>query len=181
MDSSRSFPASPLRLLLRASAALAALLAAVILNPLPLRAQHPDFYLQPDTLVFGYSAGLEQALHVTCDIDLRWYVSNPQAGGDLFAIDVYEGVSSDFIQVRTLQSNRTGADRICTFYFRDDNWHSANLVIIQKPYVEPPPPPPEPDPDWNLDIPGNWILSRTYSDPADSSVFFDDVTFYDGL
>ena len=181
MDSSRSFPATPLRLLLRASAALAALLAAVILNPLPLRAQHPDFYLQPDTLVFGYSAGLEQALHVTCDIDLRWYVSNPQAGGDLFAIDVYEGVSSDFIQVRTLQSNHTGADRKCTFYFRDDNWHSANLVIIQKPYVEPPPTPPEPDPDWNLDIPGNWILSRTYSDPADSSVFFDDVMFYDGL
>ena len=181
MDSSRSFPASPLRLLLRASAALAALLAAVILNPLPLRAQHPDFYLQPDTLVFGYSAGLEQALHVTCDIDLRWYVSNPQAGGDLFAIDVYEGVSSDFIQVRTLQSNRTGSDRRCTFYFRDDNWHSANLVIIQKPYVEPPPTPPEPDPDWDLDIPGNWILSRSYSDPADSSVFHDDITFYDGL
>ena len=181
MDSSRSFPATPLRLLLRASAALAALLAAVILNPLPLRAQHPDFYLQPDTLVFGYSAGLEQALHVTCDIDLRWYVSNPQAGGDLFAIDVYEGVSSDFIQVRTLQSNRTGSDRRCTFYFRDDNWHSANLVIIQKPYVEPPPTPPEPDPDWDLDIPGNWILSRSYSDPADSSVFHDDITFYDGL
>ena len=116
-----------------------------------------------------------------CDIDLRWYVSNPQAGGDLFAIDVYEGVSSDFIQVRTLQSNRTGADRRCTFYFRDDNWHSANLVIIQKPYVEPPPPPPEPDPDWDLDVPGNWILSRSYSDPADSSVFHDDITFYDGL
>ena len=181
MDSSRSFPATPLRLLLRASAALAALLAAVILNPLPLRAQHPDFYLQPDTLVFGYSAGLEQALHVTCDIDLRWYVSNPQAGGDLFAIDVYEGVSSDFIQVRTLQSNHTGADRTCTFYFRDDNWHSANLVIIQKPYVEPPPTPPEPDPDWNLDIPGNWLLSRTASSAADSSELCDDAMFYDGL
>ena len=181
MDSSRSFPATPLRLLLRASAALAALLAAVILNPLPLRAQHPDFYLQPDTLVFGYSAGLVESVYVTCDIDLRWYVSNPQAGGDLFAIDVYEGVSSDFIQVRTLQSNRTGSDRRCTFYFRDDNWHSANLVIIQKPYVEPPPTPPEPDPDWDLDIPGNWILSRSYSDPADSSVFHDDITFYDGL
>ena len=157
------------------------LAAALLLHALPLRAQHPDFYLQPDTLVFGYSAGLVESVYVTCDIDLRWYVSNPQAGGDLFAIDVYEGVSSDFIQVRTLQSNRTGSDRRCTFYFRDDNWHSANLVIIQKPYVEPPPTPPEPDPDWDLDIPGNWILSRSYSDPADSSVFHDDITFYDGL
>lgn len=185
MATSRSIPTDPLRRLPRASAkfapALAAALAALLLHALPLRAQHPDFYLQPDTLVFGYSAGLVESVYVTCDIDLRWYVSNPQAGGDLFAIDVYEGVSSDFIQVRTLQSNRTGAERRCTFYFRDDNWHSANLVIIQKPYVEPPPTPPEPDPDWDLDIPGNWILSRSYSDPADSSVFHDDITFYDGL
>lgn len=185
MATSRSIPTAPLRRLPRASAkfapALAAALAALLLHALPLRAQHPDFYLQPDTLVFGYSAGLVESVYVTCDIDLRWYVSNPQAGGDLFAIDVYEGVSSDFIQVRTLQSNRTGSDRRCTFYFRDDNWHSANLVIIQKPYVEPPPTPPEPDPDWDLDIPGNWILSRSYSDPADSSVFHDDITFYDGL
>ena len=185
MATSRSIPTAPLRRLPRASAkfapALAAALAALLLHALPLRAQHPDFYLQPDTLVFGYSAGLVESVYVTCDIDLRWYVSNPQAGGDLFAIDVYEGVSSDFIQVRTLQSNRTGSDRRCTFYFRDDNWHSANLVIIQKPYVEPTPTPPEPDPDWNLDIPGNWILSRSYSDPADSSVFHDDITFYDGL
>ena len=185
MATSRSIPTAPLRRLPRASAkfapALAAALAALLLHALPLRAQHPDFYLQPDTLVFGYSAGLVESVYVTCDIDLRWYVSNPQAGGDLFAIDVYEGVSSDFIQVRTLQSNRTGSDRRCTFYFRDDNWHSANLVIIQKPYVEPPPPPPEPDPDWDLDVPGNWILSRSYSDPADSSVFHDDITFYDGL
>ena len=96
------------------AAALAAALAALLLHALPLRAQHPDFYLQPDTLVFGYSAGLVESVYVTCDIDLRWYVSNPQAGGDLFAIDVYEGVSSDFIQVRTLQSNRTGSDRRCT-------------------------------------------------------------------
>ena len=185
MATSRSIPTAPLRRLPRASAkfapALAAALAALLLHALPLRAQHPDFYRQPDTLVFGYSAGLVESVYVTCDIDLRWYVSNPQAGGDLFAIDVYEGVSSDFIQVRTLQSNRTGSDRRCTFYFRDDNWHSANLVIIQKPYVEPTPTPPEPDPDWDLDIPGNWILSRSYSDPADSSVFHDDITFYDGL
>ena len=97
----------------------------------------------------------------------------------LFELDSPEGEDSDFIHVRPLAAYTGSTDYWTTLTVRDTlgGWGPVSL------YLRAPETPPAPEPvdsTERLDIPGNWVLKRTYTS-ADRSTFREELTFHDGL
>ena len=88
----------------------------------------------------------------------------------------------DQVQIHSINSNnivfsiqRNSSTSSRTFVIT--GYTSHNLTIVQA--GEPSPVPGE-DSDEKFSIPGNWILTRTYT-TSDAGTWYDDITFYNGL
>ena len=94
-------------------------------------------------------------------------------------MDSQEGEDSDFIHVRPLSANTGDSYYWATLTVRDTLGHFGPVNLLH--HAPEPPPSPEPvDSTERLDIPGNWILRRTYIS-ADRSTCREELTFHDGL
>ena len=98
---------------------------------------------------------------------------------NIFEVDSPEGEDSDFIHVRPLSANTGDSSYWATLTVRDTLGHFGPVSLLH--HAPEPPPSPEPvDSTERLDIPGNWILRRTYTS-ADRSACREELTFHDGL
>ena len=88
-----------------------------------------------------------------------------------FIADTSEGEGSDFIHVAPAAQN-TGSSPVTAVLTISTGGSSAQVSLSQSA--------PEVNPTERISLPGNWTLTRTYTNAAGTSSF-EDITFYDGL
>ena len=97
-----------------------------------------------------------------------------------FEVDFSSGSGSENLSVVPLDYNTGTVDITATLVARAADGSTASLQLTHRSESAPDPPSPPADPTERLPIPGNWILTRTYTS-ADGSSFYEDITFYNGL
>ena len=162
----------------RANRALSTALSLVFSLALLLRATlcTAQVTVAPTSLEWASGSTSEEAIYI--NVTGPWTAEiRPDDG--LFALDSTEGEDSDFIHVRPLAAYTGSTDYWTTLTVRDANGGFAPVSLKLLAPVTPPAPEPV-DSTERLDIPGNWVLKRTYTS-ADRSTFREELTFHDGL
>ncbi|MBR1488828.1 MAG: hypothetical protein IJ603_08125, partial [Bacteroidales bacterium] len=165
------------KLLARTAAVLTCLLAL----PVTLPAQDAAFCF-PENMYWTATQVAEQVL--TIDTDQEWEITGY---GPNFIVDQTEGLGSEYVHVRPNGPNTGTADRVAYLYVRTTSGPTYSNCIVLRQFA-----PegggdqggggsdPTPDPTERIALPGNWTITRTYTNAAGTSSF-EDITFYDGL
>jgi len=152
--------------LLRSALATAALLLCAAGAGTGLRAQDSALYFSPSSLSWTASDTSEKTVYLYADSDLTWTLS----GYGYFTVDITTCEGSDFVHIQPSGTNTTGSD-ITAVITATAGSHTATLTLTQ--YA------PGSSPEL-ISLPGNWTLTRTYTNAA-GTASFEDITFYDGL
>ena len=158
------------------SAVASALLSVLSLAHLSAPSAVAQVTVAPTSLEWASGSTSEEAIYI--NVTGPWTAEiRPDDG--LFALDSTEGEDSDFIHVRPLAAYTGSTDYWTTLTVRDANGGFAPVLLTLLAPEAPPSPEPV-DSTERLDIPGNWVLKRTYTS-ADRSTFREELTFHDGL
>ncbi|MBR3075303.1 MAG: BACON domain-containing protein, partial [Bacteroidales bacterium] len=143
-------------------------LAAAALLCLPASLMAQNISVSTTSLSWSASDTSEQAIHVSADYGVTWTVS---VSSSAFIADTSEGEGSDFIHVAPAAQN-TGSSPVTAVLTISTGGSSAQVSLSQSA--------PEVNPTERIALPGNWTLTRTYTNAAGTATF-EDITFYDGL
>ncbi|MBR1577506.1 MAG: hypothetical protein IJ653_02860 [Bacteroidales bacterium] len=143
-------------------------LAAAALLCLPASLSAQNISVNTTSLTWSASDTFEQAILVSADNEVAWTVS---VSNSAFIVDSSDGIGSDFIHVAPAAQN-TGSSPVTAVLTVSAGSSSAQVSLSQSA--------PEVNPTERIALPGNWTLTRTYTN-ADGSASFEDITFYDGL
>ncbi len=155
---------------------MAALLSVLLLTLLPQGSAEAQVTVSPTSLEWSSGDTSERAIYVNASGP--WTADIWPDGGQ-FALDSPEGEGSDFIHVAPTSAYAGTSDYWTTLTVRDTAGGFAPVTLILR--APAPAPSPEPqDSTERLDIPGNWILRRTYTSTG-RGTFREELTFHDGL
>ena len=158
------------------SAVVSALLSVLSLAHLSAPSAVAQVTVAPTSLEWASGSTSEEAIYI--NVTGPWTAEiRPDDG--LFALDTTEGEDSDFIHVRPLVPYTGSTDYWTTLTVRDADGGFAPVSLKLLAPVTPPAPEPV-DSTERLDVPGNWVLKRTYTS-ADRSTYREELTFHDGL
>ena len=143
-------------------------LAAAALLCLPASLMAQNISVSTTSLTWSASDTSEQAIHVSAEYGVTWTVS---VSSSAFIADTSEGEGSDFIHVAPAAQN-TGSSPVTAVLTVSTGGSSAQVSLSQSA--------PEVNPTERIALPGNWTITRTYTNAAGTSSF-EDITFYDGL
>ena len=143
-------------------------LAAAALLCLPASLMAQNISVSTTSLTWSANDTAEQAIYVSADYGVTWTIS---VSSSAFIADASDGEGSDFIHVAPAAQN-TGTSPITAVLTVSTGSSSAQVSLSQSA--------PEVNPVERISLPGNWILTRTYTNAA-GTASFEDITFYDGL
>ena len=143
-------------------------LAAAALLCLPASLMAQNISVSTTSLTWSASDTSEQAIHVSAEYGVTWTVS---VSSSAFIADASDGEGSDFIHVAPAAQN-TGSSPVTAVLTISTGGSSAQVSLSQSA--------PEVNPTERIALPGNWTITRTYTNAA-GTASFEDITFYDGL
>ena len=143
-------------------------LAAAALLCLPTRLMAQNISVSTTSLTWSANDTSEQAIHVSAEYGVTWTIS---VSSSAFIADASDGEGSDFIHVAPAAQN-TGSSPVTAVLTISTGSSSAQVSLSQSA--------PEGNPTERIALPGNWTLTRTYTNAA-GTASFEDITFYDGL